>query len=245
MDPLRAADELSDAAARPGQRLGDLHAAGTATDDAPALARIGHAVIPTRRVERRASETLAPGDVGKKRLVQKAGGADEKIRNVRVALGGLDVPATAGEPRRDDLLVEANEFGEAAIACDLLDIGPDLGCRRIFARPAVIGLERKLVLTRQHIDEEAWKGVVPPRPADLASLLVYGEIDQGALQRLGHEQTRDARADDHNPKSPISHHTSQDRPDLRHSSLSRSLQSRQPTWRASVACSDLSGFCRA
>src|SRR5204862_4194945 len=65
MDPLRAADELGDVAARPGQRLGDLHAAGTAADDAPALARIGHAVIPARRVERWAGEALAPGDVGK------------------------------------------------------------------------------------------------------------------------------------------------------------------------------------
>ena len=33
----------------------------------------------------------------------------------------------------DDLLVEADELGEAAVARDFLDIGPDLGCGRIFA----------------------------------------------------------------------------------------------------------------
>jgi hypothetical protein len=38
----------------------------------------------------------------------RRGGAAERIRNVRVALGGLDVPATVGEPRCDDLLVEAS-----------------------------------------------------------------------------------------------------------------------------------------
>src|SRR5439155_23349570 len=41
MDPLCAADELGDVTAGPGQRLGDLHAAGAATDDTPAPARIG------------------------------------------------------------------------------------------------------------------------------------------------------------------------------------------------------------
>ena len=37
----------------------------------------------------------------------------------------------------------------------------------------------------------------------------------GPLQRLGHEQPRHARAGDDNPKFAISHHTSQDGPDLR------------------------------
>src|ERR1700761_5450937 len=39
-------------------------------------AGIGHAVIPARRVEREAGETLAPRNVGKERLVKEAGGAD-------------------------------------------------------------------------------------------------------------------------------------------------------------------------
>jgi hypothetical protein len=115
-------------------------------------------------VKRRAGETLAPLDVGKERLVEKAGGADENIRNVRVALGRLDVPAAVGEPRCDNLFVEADEFGEAAVARDLFDIGPDLGGRRIFARPIVVRLEWKFVLTRQDIDKEARKGVVAPGP---------------------------------------------------------------------------------
>ena len=34
------------------------------------------------------------------------------------------------------------------VARDLFDIGPDLGRRRVLARPVVVGLERELVLTR-------------------------------------------------------------------------------------------------
>jgi hypothetical protein len=97
-------------------------------------------------VEREAGETLAPRNVGKERLVKEAGGADEDVGNIRLASGGIDVPAAVGEPRRDDLLVEADEFGQAAVTRDLFDVGPDLGGRRIFARPVVVGLERKLVL---------------------------------------------------------------------------------------------------
>src|SRR5690242_9038276 len=125
MDPLRAADELRDVAARPGQRLGDLHATGAAADNAPALAGIGHIMIPAGGVKRRTSETLAPRNIRKERLVEKAGRADENVCNVRVAFGRLDVPATIGEPRCDDLLFEADEFGEAAVARHLFDVGPD------------------------------------------------------------------------------------------------------------------------
>src|SRR5207248_320589 len=136
-----------------GQGLGDLHAAGPAADDTPALAGIGDAVIPARGVERRTGEALASRDVGEQRLVEEAGGADENIRDIGVAFGGLEVPAALGELRPDDFLVEADEPGEAPVARDLLDIGPDLGRRRVFARPVIVRLERKLVLARQDIDE--------------------------------------------------------------------------------------------
>src|SRR5262249_10132940 len=87
--------------------------------------------------------------------------------------------------------------------------------RRVFARPIVVGLEGKLVLPRQDIDEEAGKGVVPPSPTDLAGLLIDGEIDPGTLQCFGHEQPRHARAGDDNPEFAISHHTSHNPPDRR------------------------------
>src|SRR6201993_1802892 len=143
MDPLRAADELGNIAACPSQRLGDLNAAGAATDDAPAFALIGYTVVPPGRVERGAGETLAPRNVGKERLVKETGGADEDVGNIRLAPRGIDVPAAVGEPYRDDLFVEADEFGQAAVTRDLFDVGPDLGGRRIFARPVVVGLEWK------------------------------------------------------------------------------------------------------
>ena len=104
-------------------------------------------MIPARRVERRTGETFATRDVRKQWLVQKARRANENVRNVGGALSGLHVPATISEPRRDDLLVETDESGEATIARDHLAIGPDLGRRRIFARPVVVGLEGKLALT--------------------------------------------------------------------------------------------------
>src|SRR5689334_15545231 len=215
MDPLGAADELSDIATRPGQRLGDLHATGAAAGNTPALADIGHSVIPARRVKRQTGETLAPRNIRKERLVEKAGRADENIRNIRVAFSRLDVPATVGEPRRHDLLVEADEFCEVAVARHLFDIGPDFGGRRIFARPVVVWLERKLVLAREDVDKEAGEGIVPPGAPNLAGLFINCKIDVGALQRLGHEQPRHARAGDDNPKFTISHDTSHSRTDLR------------------------------
>ena len=96
----------------------------------------------------RAGETLATCDVRKDRLLQKAGGADESIRDIGVALGRLDVPATISELCCDDLLVEADILGQAAVVRDLFNIRPDLSGRSIFARPIVIGLEWKLVLAR-------------------------------------------------------------------------------------------------
>src|SRR5207344_3430037 len=131
---------------------------------------------------------------------------------IGVALRRLDVPAPLAKARPYDFLVEADEFGETAVARDLFDVGPDLGRWCVFARPAVVRLERELVLPRQDIDEEPGEGVVPPRPADLAGLFVDGEIDAGAFQRLGHEEPGDAGAGDHNPKSPLTHHPSPDRP---------------------------------
>src|SRR5262249_40041373 len=148
MDPLRAADELGDVAPGPGEPLRDLHATGAAADDPPALAGIGHSVIPARRVKGRAGEIRGSRNVRKERLVEKSGGADEDIRNVGVALCGLDVPATGSGPRCDDLLVEAGEFCDAAVARVLLDVAPDLGARGIFAEPVIVGLERKFILAR-------------------------------------------------------------------------------------------------
>jgi hypothetical protein len=68
---------------------------------------------------------------------------------------------------------------------------------------------------REDIDKEAGEGVVPPGAPDLAGLFINCKIDVGALQRLGHEQPRHARAGDDNPKFAISHDTSQNRTDLR------------------------------
>ena len=91
------------------------------------------------------------------------------------------MPAAAGETRGDDLLVEANKFGETAVAGDLLHIGPDFGRRSIFARPIVIGLKREFILTREDIDEKTREGIVSPGPPDLAGLFVNGEVDTGAF----------------------------------------------------------------
>jgi hypothetical protein len=84
-------------------------------------------------VKGRAGETFTPSNVGKERLVEKARGTDEDVGNIGVTFGRLKVPTTLGEPRRDDLLVEVDAFGEATVASDLLDVGPDLGGRRILA----------------------------------------------------------------------------------------------------------------
>src|SRR5439155_3044641 len=119
--------------------------------------------------------------------------------------GGLDLPEPIAEFCADDLLVEADKSFEPAVFCDLLDVGPDLLGRGVFARPAVIGLEWKFVLARQDVDKQAGEPVVAPRAADLARLFVDGEIDAGALQRVGHVESGDAGAGDHHPDVALSH----------------------------------------
>ena len=97
--------------------------------------------------------------------MEKAGCTDKDVGNLGVALGRLEAPTTVGKPRSDDLLVEADELGQSPVVRNLLDVGPDLGGGRIFARPVVVGLERKLVLTGQDIDKRPGKVLsrqVPP-----------------------------------------------------------------------------------
>src|SRR5947209_6840728 len=188
MDPLRSANELGDVAPGPGQRLGDLDAAGAAADDAPALTFTRNAVVPPRRVKRGPGETVAARNIRKKRPMQKARGADKNVRRVGPSRGGLDLPTTFAEPGGCDLLVEADEIRESTVAGDVFDVGPDLGGRSVFARPVIVGLEGELVLARQHIHKETGECVVPPRTADITSLFVYREIDASAPQRLGHEE---------------------------------------------------------
>jgi hypothetical protein len=66
------------------------------------------------------------------------------------------------------------------------------------------------MFTRFHIEFGPVDRLKYVRPG----LFINREIDLGALQRLGHEQPRHARAGDDNPKFAISHHTSQNGPDL-------------------------------
>ncbi len=205
VDPLRAADELGDLRVLPRQRLGDLDAAATRADHAPARPLVRDRMVPPRRMERLAGEALAPLDVGIGRRVEKAGGGDEYVGRVGLARGRSDAPAPVGEARLGDLRLEADELAQPALRRDLLDVGLDLGLGREFARPVVVRLERELVLARQHVDEKARIGVVAPGAADLVRLLVHDEIDTGALQLLGHEQARNARADDNYPERPIRH----------------------------------------
>jgi hypothetical protein len=132
--------------------------------------------------------SLTPRNIRQQRLLQKAGSANKHVRYVGIAPASFDAPATIGKAGSDNLLVEADEFGQATVASDRLDIRPDLSGRRVFARPIVVRVERKLVLARQDIDKETGKGVVPPSPANLARLFIDGEIDVGAFQHLRHEQ---------------------------------------------------------
>ena len=182
MDPLGAANELRYIAPGPGQRLGDLHAAGAAADDAPALAIVRHAMVPVRGVKCRAGKAVATRNVRQPRPVQEAGGADEGVGHVVAASGGLDPPPSVGNRAETTSSLKRMNLVQAAVVCDLLDIGVDFLRRRVFARPVVVRLERELVLPRQYVNKQPGKCVVAPGPADLAGFLVDGEIDTGALR---------------------------------------------------------------
>ena len=152
VNSLWAVDVLGDIATLPGQCFGDLDSARAGTDDAPALAFGRNPMVPECGMERRTIEAIAAWDVGIERIAQESGCRDEDIGCRRLVPRRGEMPAAVGETSFNDLLLEPNEFAQAAIVRDLFDVCLDLRSGSILTRPIVVQPERKFILPRQDVD---------------------------------------------------------------------------------------------
>ena len=176
----------------------ELDDAGPSADDAQALARKVHRVIPARRVERGAGERPDARDAGQGRLVELAHRGDDhpgvELRPVGHGDGpttGIVVIGEALDPR-----TEADERTEAVGVDHLLDVLEDLRLLGVLARPDM-GVERVRVERRGHVAGRTRVGVVAPGAADvLGGLEDDDRPDAGSLEAHSHAQSTEPRTDD-------------------------------------------------
>ena len=90
--------------------------------------------------------------------------------------------------------VEAVEHSRAG--GDLLEVGQDLGLRRVGVRPVGVGREREAVEVARDVARGAGVGVGPPRPAEPVGLLDDQELLAVVLQPDGQRDAGEPGADD-------------------------------------------------
>src|SRR6185503_19105307 len=79
----------------------------------------------------------------------------------------------------------------------VLEVGLDLGLRRVAARPARVGSEGELVEVRGDVAGRARIGVVVPDAADPLAALEHGDVVvAGALEHRGGADATEPAADD-------------------------------------------------
>ena len=163
-----------------------------------ALAPQVHRLVPRGRVELYACERLAPGHLGELRVVQRAHAEHEVLRLVHLAAGGGHRPRRAlvapGAAR--DLLAEAAAGEHAVIDGHALEVREDLLLWRVQLRPLGVLREGEGVEVRGHVAGAAGVAVLAPGASDARALLQHHEAAPRFLERDGHAQAREPRADD-------------------------------------------------
>ena len=135
-------------------------------------------VVPARRVEGRARERVAAGDVGEERPVELADRADDRVRR-RSSPRGRRLSRTCNVQRRSgsdhvadahlgaeaDVLAEAERVGAAAEVVEQHVLGREV------QRPVVALRERVAVVVVRVVDAAAGIAVLEPGAADVVVLL--------------------------------------------------------------------------
>ena len=125
-DPLRGALEQRDLRHLVDDRRHDLYRGRAGADDADALAVEAVRMIPARGVEAGAGETLQPVDLRVRWMVQHAGGRDDEIDDVGMAVLGAQMPFAVAVFSQIHLAVEADEALDVVLARHMLEIVLDL-----------------------------------------------------------------------------------------------------------------------
>jgi hypothetical protein len=176
----------------------ELHGRGARPDDghAPPVEFVG--VVPARRVKIPALEFFEPGEFGRPRLAERAGGQHEHRGREVAARGPYAPELRALVPCGVEHFVsEAYVREEAEVARAAPQVVLYLGLRRIAARPVGVRREGEGVEVRLHVAGAARVGVVAPGPADLGGALEDDEVLLAALPEAdGRAEPREAAADD-------------------------------------------------
>ena len=193
-----------------GDHRNQLHARGSRTDDADALA--GEVVSvggPPAGVERRSGERVHARDVGFQRHREDAGRGDDVRRDVGLARLGLERPCRHGlvERHRDDVRVEPDVGAKVQPVGHEVQVGLDLGLggHRLRPHPLLLDLVGEAVRVLDALDVAAGAGVSvdQPRAPDVGGLLEDARAEPSFAQLVQHVQPGETRADDHHVESVV------------------------------------------
>ena len=165
--------------------------AATGSNDGDTLSGEVHVVPPLGGVERRALEgleALDPWQLGNREL---SAGDDQHV-GLMITSACLDQPRVTGLlPVRADHLGTSTDLVEyAEVSGDTLEVGLDLGLRRVPARPPWVRGEGELVKMGRYVACRPGIGVVVPDSADaLAALEDCDVLVSGPAQ---HDSCTDA-----------------------------------------------------
>ena len=182
-----------------GDRGHELDRAGAGADHRHPLAGELDVVIPFGGVKDRALEVLDPGDRRDLGTAELAAGGDQEVELVALAVGRDHRPAPRlrVEARLRDLDPEPQMRAQAELGDAVLEVGEDLGLRRVAARPAVAGRERERVQVRGHVAGRAGVGVGAPDAAHgVAALEDRQLLDSGLLEPDRDPDPAETRPDD-------------------------------------------------
>ena len=175
----------------------ELDGARAIADDGDALALEVDRMVPLRGVPAIAPETLAARNVRPDGTVKLAGAGRDDIR-LEGAVAGLQRPEARllVETRIVDFGVEADVTAQPVFVDDGFEIGLDVGGEDILLLPTGPHVEGELIHVQRHVAGTSRIGVLPPRSADLARLLVDREVGEAFFLELDRRaDAGDARAE--------------------------------------------------
>jgi len=175
-----------------------LDGAGACSDGRDPFTRSRFRVIPARRVEPAAAESLSAGNVGDVGDIEHAHRGDDDVELSRDTVLGLELPAALGvrPPQGRDAGARDEVAAEVIVGGDLLQVGEDLRLVGEGLAPSRVQRERIGVEVRWHIACGAGIGVVAPGAAKPLTAVEDREVVSAIGELNPHSDAARACADD-------------------------------------------------
>ena len=175
-----------------------LDGAGACSDGRDPFTRSRFRVIPARRVEPAAAESLSAGDIGDVGDIEHAHRGDDGVELSRDTVLGLELPAALGvrPPQGRDAGARDEVAAELIVGGDLLQVAEDLRLVGEGLAPSRVQRERIGVEVRWHIACGAGIGVVAPGAAEPLTAVEDREVVSAVGELNPHRDAARACADD-------------------------------------------------